>query len=417
MRPGRRLSRAALFASAAAALGGCVVGELGKVRKTEAISRQYAYIAGSVRYDLPDPAERPDEDRWIVVYVVSVPCSDEWRALANRVAESVSAEDRRSRESEYAELAARLGGELRLADHVVLQRSGFWYVRIAPGCYGVGAFADSNRNQRYDDEPLASSLPGAGWMIELGPGDRREGVDLAIDARVPGRLRADLPPIRTSRFRTHQEQLFVSLAQVTVEGELADLSDPRFGPESGRIGYFDVFRFLWEVRPGVYFLEPYDPKRVPVLFVHGAMGFPRSFAILIARLDRERFQPRVAFYPSGSRLAAVAEQLSRNLANLQRRLGFEELAVVAHSMGGLVSRALILRHHARMTVDPIRVFVSLARPGRAYPPPREASRDLRSSFPPGGTSTRRASSSTACSSPTPVAAPCGARCPIGWPST
>jgi pimeloyl-ACP methyl ester carboxylesterase len=205
--------------------------------------------------------------------------------------------------------------------------------------------------------------------MELGPGDRRGGIELVIEPRA--RLLEGFDPVAAkipaSSFRSHREQLLVSLGQVTVEGEVVDLDDPRFGPGSGKLGYYEIYRFLWEVRPGIYFLEPYDPDRVPVLFVHGAIGFPQSFRSLIAGLDRSRFQPWIAFYPSGSRLAEVADYLSRTVINLQLRYGFEEMAVVAHSMGGLVSRGFILRHHAAAVDDPVKVFVSVSTPWAGVP--------------------------------------------------
>jgi pimeloyl-ACP methyl ester carboxylesterase len=104
-----------------------------------------------------------------------------------------------------------------------------------------------------------------------------------------------------------------------------------------------------------------------VLFVHGALGFPRSFESLIAGLDRARFQPWVAFYPSGSRLALVADYLSRTVTSLQLRHGFEEMAVVAHSMGGLVTRDFILHHHAQVVDDPVKLFVSISTPWAGVP--------------------------------------------------
>jgi pimeloyl-ACP methyl ester carboxylesterase len=114
-------------------------------------------------------------------------------------------------------------------------------------------------------------------------------------------------------------------------------------------------------------VDRYDPDRIPVLCVHGALGYPRSFETLIANLDRRRFQPWVALCPSGSRLHSVADYRSRNVADLQLRYGFEQMAAVAHSMGGLVSRAFILRHHARMLDDPVKVFVSISTPGSGVP--------------------------------------------------
>jgi len=365
------LLRSVLFA-AAAGIPGCILIDLAKVRETEAIGAEYAYLAGTVRLaasDAPDASRSDEAAEWIVVYALTVPCDADWKALKDRVERSGRRGNGASTNGGYQEVAERLRGKVQLADHVVLQRPGFWYVRVAPGCYGVGAFADSNRNDRYDDEPLASAVAKADRLVELGPGDRRDGIELAIDpdARMAEGFDSDLPQIRSAGYRSHREQLLVSLGEVTAEGEVADVADPRFGPESGRLGYFDVYRFLWQVHPGIYFLEPYDPDRIPVLFVHGALGYPRSFESLIAHLDRSRFQPWVALYPSGSRLDSIADYLSRNVARLQLRYGFEKMAVVAHSMGGLVSRAFILRHHATMVDDPVKVFVSISTPWSGVP--------------------------------------------------
>jgi len=38
------------------------------------------------------------------------------------------------------------------------------------------------------------------------------------------------------------------------------------------------------------------------------------------------------------------------------------MAVVAHSMGGLVSRAFILGHHEKMVDDPVKLFISISTP-------------------------------------------------------
>ena len=58
---------------------------------------------------------------------------------------------------------------------------------------------------------------------------------------------------------------------------MAALSDPRFDRDNGRMGLWEPFDFLLEVGAGVYMLEPYDPSRTPVVFVHGMGGSPREF--------------------------------------------------------------------------------------------------------------------------------------------
>src|SRR6185295_7947075 len=85
------------------------------------------------------------------------------------------------------------------------------------------------------------------------------------------------------------------------------------------------------------------PKKVPVLFVHGALGHPGNFTALIARLDRKQFQPWLAYYPTAVRLETTAMSLDRWMQYLYVQYQFPRLAVVAHSMGGLVARAYVNR--------------------------------------------------------------------------
>ena len=74
--------------------------------------------------------------------------------------------------------------------------------------------------------------------------------------------------------------------------------------ESGSLGLRQPFEFLANVGIGVFLLEPYDPKRIPVLFVSGAGGNPWEWRALIDALDHSRYQPWVFVYPSGQRLAS-----------------------------------------------------------------------------------------------------------------
>jgi pimeloyl-ACP methyl ester carboxylesterase len=134
----------------------------------------------------------------------------------------------------------------------------------------------------------------------------------------------------------------------------------KFSEANELTDFFDVYDFAWKLGPGVYFLEPYARDKIPVLFVHGAEGYPQLFAKLIEGLDRTRFQPWFFFYPSGARLEAIAHFLTERIARLEDRYGFPKLAVVAHSMGGLVSRAFLLELRGSRTTD--RLFVSYSTP-------------------------------------------------------
>jgi pimeloyl-ACP methyl ester carboxylesterase len=338
--------------------------ELAKVRETEQLDRGFGRISGTV-----SPGDVQAE--WMVVYLLKVECDEDWARLRQQVAGGTLSGDPATWSPAVLEAFDRIDATSFLAEHVVLERPGVWWAELAAGCYAVGAFADLDRDYRYDDEPVAGSLDSVDRLIELRAGDQVEGVELVIDSqsRIRGRFDLAAEGMRTGGLRTHDQQLLVSVGEVSVEGEVVDLADARFGAENGRLGYFQIYPFLLEVGAGIFFLEEYDPGKVPVLFVHGALGYPQEFAGLIAGLDSERYQPWFFFYPSGGALEAVAEYLTRLVTSLRLRLrhDFDELAVVAHSMGGLVSREFILRHHERSRGDPIDLFVSISTPWGGVP--------------------------------------------------
>jgi pimeloyl-ACP methyl ester carboxylesterase len=122
------------------------------------------------------------------------------------------------------------------------------------------------------------------------------------------------------------------------------------------------FDFIVAGHAGVWFLERDDPRKTPVLFVHGLGGNPATFAYLIERLDRTRFEPWVYYYPTGVHLAGAADHLAQTVAKLGLRYPHERLIVVAHSMGGLVSRGFLQRYAAAKGSARIPLFVTLSTP-------------------------------------------------------
>ncbi len=148
------------------------------------------------------------------------------------------------------------------------------------------------------------------------------------------------------------------------------LSDPRFGAEPAKKGLWEPASYALENRPGLYMLEPYDPGRTPVLFVHGMGGYPQEFKTLIGRLDTRRFQPWVFLYPSGYKLSDVAEFLHQTFVELESIHKIERTCVVAHSMGGLVSRGFLGFHLASPNDQSVRTLVTLASPLNGMPSAR-----------------------------------------------
>jgi triacylglycerol esterase/lipase EstA (alpha/beta hydrolase family) len=101
------------------------------------------------------------------------------------------------------------------------------------------------------------------------------------------------------------------------------------------------------------FLEPYQPGKVPVVFIHGLLDNPYVFTDMIDELRThpgflDRFQVAAYRYPTGSSFLRSAAMLRRKLMEMEatfdpehRDPGFQNMALVGYSMGGLVSRLQI----------------------------------------------------------------------------
>jgi pimeloyl-ACP methyl ester carboxylesterase len=133
-------------------------------------------------------------------------------------------------------------------------------------------------------------------------------------------------------------------AQVVVEEPLqvATLDFPSFTESNGRKGLWKPLSFVKEKRAGVYLLEPYDAKKIPVLFIHGAGGTPQDWRYFIGHLDRSKYQVWVYYYPTGLPIDLSAHWLNNFVTELHQRYEFDHLAIAAHSMGGLVARRFIV---------------------------------------------------------------------------
>jgi pimeloyl-ACP methyl ester carboxylesterase len=246
-------------------------------------------------------------------------------------------------------------------DSYVRLKPGTYAFAVGPGRYQVGAYEDRNRNGLLDPDERAFRVRDS-KILEVGPGERASfDILLAIGATLP-ELTEPVDVLAIVE-RTPKEQREFSLWAFSVQGEICeDLTDSKFGPQAGPRGLWEPMNFLNDGLAGVYFLEPYDPERIPVLFVHGISGFPQEFSTLIEELDSERFQAWFYFYPSGFRLDGISNHLEELLKRLQVKYDFNELAVVAHSMGGLVSRGAILKYEEDTGRDDVRLFVSISTP-------------------------------------------------------
>jgi pimeloyl-ACP methyl ester carboxylesterase len=94
-------------------------------------------------------------------------------------------------------------------------------------------------------------------------------------------------------------------------------------------------------------VQPYDPNKIPVLFVHGLQSTPVSWvpianAIWSDPVLRRNYQVWVFSYPTGYPIPYSALLLRRQLEAVNQALPrHRPIILVGHSMGGLLSRLMI----------------------------------------------------------------------------
>ena len=94
-------------------------------------------------------------------------------------------------------------------------------------------------------------------------------------------------------------------------------------------------------------LEPFNPKKIPVLLVHGLNNSPAIFSplILFLRSDpkiRRNYQFWAFSYPSGLPYPMSAAILRFQLDKMKRLYpDHKDIVVMGHSMGGMISRLLL----------------------------------------------------------------------------
>lgn len=230
---------------------------------------------------------------------------------------------------------------------------------VESGNYQVGAYEDQNKNGILDPGERVASVRES-ELLELDPGEQGH-----VDIRLTNDKRRDGPAVDLLQLveRDVREQGRFALWAFSKRGEIvADLNEKRFGRAKGTEGLWRPMDFLNEELAGIYFLDDYDSDRIPILFVHGIMGYPQQFGKLIDNLDLSRFQPWFYFYPSGLSLDGISSHLSTLLRKIQIQYDFEEIGIVAHSMGGLVSRGTILKYFDDTGRGDIEIFVSINAP-------------------------------------------------------
>ncbi len=242
-------------------------------------------------------------------------------------------------------------------DYRVMNKPGEFIFHVEPGRYRVFAFDDANQDGKFQSRERIG---------------RAAGIVILDATSMPDRILITLPNRTSPRtllteLTSKRNNLATALPDYkTSLGSVVDLRDDFFSSKYASMGMWEPLDFAREVPIGLFFLEEYDRNKTPVLFVHGISGTPRNFKDLIAGLDRNRFQPWVLYYPSGIRLDEIAGFADDLIEDLHAKLKFKQLAIVSHSMGGLVSRGFINRHSRNHNPPFITLFISISTPWNGH---------------------------------------------------
>ncbi len=150
-------------------------------------------------------------------------------------------------------------------------------------------------------------------------------------------------------------------AEVTVNGRTVPLETDSTAPLAYRLNDSAIWslglkRFLGGGRIDRHLLliQPYEPGRIPVVFVHGTASSPVWWAEMLNTLRsdpvlRKRFQFWFFQYDSSKIILLSAAQLRESLADMVKQLdpqgkdpALRQMVVIGHSQGGLLTKTTVV---------------------------------------------------------------------------
>lgn len=149
--------------------------------------------------------------------------------------------------------------------------------------------------------------------------------------------------------------------EVTINGRTVPLQSDSTAPLAYRLNdsviwSLDRKRFLGSARIAtpIILIQPYEPGRIPVVFVHGTASSPVWWAEMLNTLRsdpviRKRFQFWFFQYDSSRMIALSAAELRETLTRMVQQLDPEgkdpalrQMVVVGHSQGGLLTKMTVV---------------------------------------------------------------------------
>jgi len=119
----------------------------------------------------------------------------------------------------------------------------------------------------------------------------------------------------------------------------------------GRLGV--LYPSEYDGATGIFMVDPYEPGKIPVVFVHGLMSSPDAWTNAMNELRgdpelRKRYQFWMFFYSTGNPILTSAARLRSSLVSIRDELdpgardpAMDRMVVIGHSMGGVLTRLMV----------------------------------------------------------------------------
>jgi hypothetical protein len=125
----------------------------------------------------------------------------------------------------------------------------------------------------------------------------------------------------------------------------------------------DLDRYRWSgfLRPengleraNLLLIRPYEPRKIPVVMVHGLISTPLAWIPMLNELLRnpviqEKYQFLLYMYPTGVPIPIAAASLRESLLQAKKLYNpdgsdpaFDQMVLLGHSMGGILSRMMVV---------------------------------------------------------------------------
>jgi len=200
--------------------------------------------------------------------------------------------------------------------------------------YGLGAAANGHRNRTASRVKANPLMPPYGMDIPI---------NVIIDYPKPGHPRLTL----TNLLKTNTTQITGNTRPLS--GDYSATIAALMDSQSSFLGLMIAMNpKKYQEDTGLFAIGPFDPDKIPVIFIHGLISQPSTWTqasnyLLQDKTIRENYQFYYYFYPTGVTPVLTGSNLRKTLLAFYKshhassNSNLNHTVLIGHSMGGLLS--------------------------------------------------------------------------------